>query len=427
MIMQFPALEAKKAELKKIFEEAGPDMKMDRVTSIEGSATEKVAHIKRLMAELENLKSIQKTTDSGGFYGESGDGARLDAMSYVTGGRGLKGRQVLRKGERVTDWLSANGHSDAQTEGLSFDRYLKGLVTGDWKDAERERKAMSEGTLTAGGHTVPTPLASSLIDLVRNKMVVAQAGATFVPMTTQTLKVPRLTGEGTPGWRNENALITDADLVFDAVTFTARSCARLVKLSRELFEDSSPAAGDIIAHSFAQQLALELDRVALRGTGTAPEPRGVLNQSGITTTTHGANGAAITNYDFWLDSVGTVRNNNFEPNAQIQAPRSETSLSKLKEATTNAYLIPPAALVNIPRLNTKQIPTNLTVGTSTDCSELYTAQWNMLGIGIRTGIELEFLKERYADNLQIGVLAHLRADIQVFHPEGFVVDTGVRG
>ncbi|MER6343689.1 phage major capsid protein [Streptomyces sp. NPDC001595] len=427
MTISFPALEAKKAELKQIFEEAGPDMKMDRVTSIKGSAAEKVAHIRRLMDELEDLKAVQKTAEGGGLYGESGDGARLDPRSYAGGASGLKGAQVLTKGQKMGDWLKANGHSDPQTEGLNFDKYMRGLVTGDWKDAERERKAMSEGTLTAGGHTVPTPLASSFIDLVRNKMVVAQAGATFVPMTTQTLKVPRLTGEGTPGWRNENALITDVDLTFDAVTFTARSLARLVKLSRELFEDSSPAAGDIIAHSFAQQLALELDRVALRGTGTAPEPRGVLNQSGITTTTHGANGAAITNYDFWLDSVGTVRNNNFEPNAQIQAPRSETSLSKLKEATTNAYLIPPAALATIPRLNTKQIPINLTVGTSTDCSELYTAQWNQLGIGIRTGIELEFLKERYADNLQIGVLAHLRADIQLFHPEAFVVDTGVRG
>jgi hypothetical protein len=80
----------------------------------------------------------------------------------------------------------------------------------------------------------------------------------------------------------------------------------------------------------------------------------VPNTSGITTTTHGANGAAITNYDFWLDAVGTVRNQNFEPNAFIQAPRSETSLSKLKEATTNAYLRPPAALDGIPRLNTNR-------------------------------------------------------------------------
>jgi len=205
---------------------------------------------------------------------------------------------------------------------------------------------------------------------------VFQAGAITVPMTAQTLKLARLTSEGTPGWHTENAAITDADMVFDSVTFTARTLTRLVKLSVELFDDSDPSAEDVIARSFAAQVALELDRVALRGTGTAPEPRGVLNQSGVTTTTHGANGAVIANYDFWLDAKGVVMGNNFEPNAHIQAPRSSMSLSKLKEATTLAYLAPPTGM--LPMLATKQVPINLTVGTSTDCSEVYTADWSNL-------------------------------------------------
>ena len=201
-------------------------------------------------------------------------------------------------------------------------------------------------------------------------------------MTVQTLKVPRLTGEGAPAWRNEDAAITVGDSMFDAVTFTARSLDRLVPMSWELFEDSDPSASDVIARSFAAQLALELDRVALRGTGTAPEPRGVLNTSGIVSTSHGANGTAISNFDWWLDAVGAVRANNFEPNAHIQAPRTSTSLSKLKETSTLAYLAPPASM--LPMLPTRQIPITLTVGTWTDCSEVYTAQWDQLAIGIRT-------------------------------------------
>jgi len=153
----------------------------------------------------------------------------------------------------------------------------------------------------------------------------------------------------------------------------------------------------------------------------------VLNQSGITTTTHGANGAVIANYDFHLDAVGNVRSSNFEPNAQIQAPRTETSLSKLKEATTNAYLRPPAGLDAIRRLNTKQVPISLTVGTSVDCSEIYTAQWDQLWIGMRTELRILPLRERFIDNGQYGFLAWLRADVQLAQPAAFVVDTGVRG
>lgn len=296
-------------------------------------------------------------------------------------------------------------------------------MTGDWRGAE-EIRALSEGTATAGGHLVPSPLAASVIDLARNASQVFAAGAQTVPMTAQTLKVPRLTGEGAPAWRNENAAVTAGDLTFDAVTFTARSLDRLVIMSRELFEDSDPSAGDVISQAFAAQLALELDRVALRGSGSAPEPRGVLNTSGVTVTTHGANGAAITNYDWLLDAAGTVLGNNFVPNAHIVTPRTVTSLQKLKD-TQNNYLTAPQGL--LPILPTKQVPATLTVGTSNDTSEVYTGQWNMLGIGIRTGFEIRFLQERYADNQQVAFLAHLRADVQVLQPGAFVVDTGVRG
>jgi HK97 family phage major capsid protein len=336
---------------------------------------------------------------------------------------------VLTREQSVYDWCQQRGMFEPVDGDRppSFDRYLRGIVTGNWDGAEQER-AMSEGTLTAGGHLVPTPLSSRVIDLARNAMVTNRAGITTVPMSTATLKLARLTGEGTPGWKSENAAITaNADLSFDSVTFTARTLTRVVTLSVELFQDADPSSEDVIARSFAAQLALEVDRAVLRGSGTAPEPRGILNTSGITTTTHGANGATIANYDFWLDAVGTVRNSNFEPNTQVQAPRSATSLSKLKD-TTNAYLAPPAALAGIPRLNTKTVPINLTVGTSTDCSELYTGQWDQCMLGVRTDFQLLFLRERsVADNLQYAFLAYLRADVQLAQPAAFNVDTGVRG
>jgi len=330
---------------------------------------------------------------------------------------------VLTREQNVEDWARTRSLIP-DDQPLSFGRYLKGLATGNWDGAEHER-ALSEGTATAGGHLVPTPLSARVIDLARNQTRVFQAGAITVPMTAQTLKLARLTGEGSPAWKAENATITAADMTFDSVTFTARTLVRLVTLSVELFEDADPSSEDVIARSFASQLALELDRVALRGSGTTPEPRGVLNTSGITTTTHGANGANITNYDWFVDAAGAVLANNFDPNAHIVAPRTVTSLAKLKEATTNAYMAPPISL--LPRLPTKQIPINLTVGTSTDASEIYTGQWDQLMIGIRTSFSLQFLRERFlADNLQYAFLAYLRADVQLAQPAAFTVDTGVR-
>jgi len=223
-------------------------------------------------------------------------------------------------------------------------------------------------------------------------------------------------------------------LTFDSVTFTAQTLARVIKLSVELFEDADPSAQSVIENSFAKQIALEVDRVALRGSGTSPEPRGVLNQTGVTTTTHGANGstigspvaAGVMNWEFLGQATGIVRGQNFEPNAHIMAPRTLQSLSLVPD-TTNQFLRPPPLLDNIERLTTNQIPITLTVGTSTDCSEVYTADWTQLMVGMRTEFNLQFLRERFlADTLEYAFLAYLRADIQLSQPKAFNVDTGVR-
>lgn len=155
-------------------------------------------------------------------------------------------------------------------------------------------------------------------------------------------------------------------------------------------------------------------------------PLGVLNTPGVTTTSHGANGSAISamSYDFLLQAVNTVRAANFEPNAHIVNPRTVTSLRTLKDSQQR-YLQPPAD--SLPLLATNQVPINLTVGTSSDASEVYTGQWDQLGVGIRTEFVLEFLRERYADYGQYAFIGHLRADIQLLQPAAFTVDVGIRG
>jgi HK97 family phage major capsid protein len=351
--------------------------------------------------------------------------AEVRAAATRRPGRPAPREPVLTREQSVYDWLQARGRFDpADAEGLSFDRYLRGMATGQWEGAEHER-ALAESSVGAGGALVPAPLSARVIDLARNRTVVMRAGAQTVPMQSNTLALARLTSEGTPAWKSENATITAADMVFDRVTFTARTLVRTILLSVELFEDADPSSEDVIANSFAGQMAVELDRVALLGTGTPPEPRGVLNQSGVTVTTHGANGTAITNFDWWLDAIGAVRAAGFEPTAHIQAPRSSTSLSKLKEATTNAYMAPPVGL--LPMYTTKSVPITVTTGTSTDTSYVFTADWSQLMVGIRTDFTLRFLGERYlADNLQYAFLAYLRADVQLAQPTAFVADTGVR-
>src|SRR5829696_4682235 len=160
------------------------------------------------------------------------------------------------------------------------------------------------------------------------------------------------------------------------------------------------------------------------GTGAAPEPRGVKNTSGITTISMGTNGLALTNYDPLIDAVGTLADNNEAATGAIYSPRTGRALAKLKD-TTNQPLQVPQYLSGVTRYETNQIPTNLTQGTSNLASDVFTADWRELLVGLRTSFRVEVLRERYADTGSIGLLAWFRGDILAARPKSFVVTVGV--
>src|SRR5215216_3688807 len=55
---------------------------------------------------------------------------------------------VLTREQSVYDWLHARGRFELADEPLSFDRYLRGMATGQWDGAEHER-ALAEATVGA--------------------------------------------------------------------------------------------------------------------------------------------------------------------------------------------------------------------------------------------------------------------------------------
>lgn len=344
--------------------------------------------------------------------------------------RTTSGTPILRSSDRLAALPTTDG-SPAEPS-VNLDTIVRATITGDWSKVPPEERAMSIGTPSAGGFAVPEALSSRIIDRARNSARVLQAGALTVPMDTNTLKLARVVGDPTAAWKVENAQATASDMTLEGVTFTARTLISIVKASVELVEDAEQI-DDTIEGALAEALSLELDRAALRGSGTAPEPRGIRNQTGVTidSATFGANGAAPTNYDFLSNAVQTIRAANGEPNAVIFAPRTAGELDRLKD-TTNQPLRPPSSFEDLRKLVTAQIPINLTVGSNSDTSEVYVGQWNELLIGVRRSITIEVSRqastggESAFDRLQVHIRAYLRADVQLSQPSHFVVVTGIR-
>ena len=131
-------------------------------------------------------------------------------------------------------------------------------------------------------------------------------------------------------------------------------------------------------------------------------------------------------YDNLIDAVGSVLSRNEKVGAIVYHPRNELALAKAKEATTNAYLKPPAYLDGIPRLQSAQLPTNEVEGTSgAVCNSMIVGDFSQLYIGIRTNFGIDVHTSPAATTGQVLMVAWMRMDVQVGRPGAFALRTGL--
>jgi HK97 family phage major capsid protein len=344
--------------------------------------------------------------------------------------RDQAGREV--RVYRPGDSIAANHRTDPETQGVGFGAILRALVVGPRNEAER--RALSEGTSSAGGYTVPAGLSASFFDMARAKAVCTRAGAQVVVMDTETLKLAKLTGDVPAGWRSENGAVATGDPAFGAVSLQARSLAGLLTLSRELVADSLNIDA-MLATAIAGKFAIELDRVCLVGSGTAPEPRGIINTVGIAQRYMGANGAAIADHGFLLDLREDLETANASPTAYIWHPRTARAVASLSATDGQWIGVPdwvlgtgpladrdvPAALV----MSTTSLPINQTRGTANNASSAIAGNFTSLIIGLREQARVEVVPGLGAGNGQVNLVVHARADCSVVRATDFAVMSGI--
>jgi HK97 family phage major capsid protein len=298
-------------------------------------------------------------------------------------------------------------------------------------------KSLSEGTDSAGGYLVPVEHSSQLIAFLSARAAVRAAGATVVPMNSDTLQIPSQTGGATAYWVAENSAITASDQTWGQVQLQAKKLAALTKLSSELFEDSDPGVEALVMADLARVLALEEDARFLRGDGTGNTPTGLENISGVNvdTTTLGANGGVPT-FDHLADMLYRLDADNVpaEGRAWIVHPRTVNTLRQIKDADDKYLWADPSApgdpptLWGYPTYTSTAIPIDETQGTSGDCSTVVLGCWPEFVIGQRKALELR--ASDAAGNAfeydQVFIRAIMRVDCNVRHADSFEVLKGVR-
>ena len=135
----------------------------------------------------------------------------------------------------------------------------------------------------AGGYLVGTDhMASSFIEMLRNKMLVKQMGARVMSGLHGDVAIPKQTGGASTFWVSEGQAPEASEQKFGQVTLSPRSVAAYTDFTRKLVLQSSPDIENLVREDLATILALELDRVAINGkVKKDAEPPGILATPGI--------------------------------------------------------------------------------------------------------------------------------------------------
>ncbi len=360
----------------------------------------------------------------------------LDAALDAAGDGSPAAMLLTRQAPAV---IRGRGEQPLTANGTPFVDAVKAIRQGRY-DVVRFQlagKALGEGTDSAGGYLVPVEHSGQLIELLHARAAVRAAGATVVPMSSDTLQIPAQTGGATAYWVAENSAITASEQTWGQVELRARKLAALTKLSAELFEDSDPQVEALVMADLARVLALAEDASYLRGDGQNNTPTGLENIAGVhvDATTLGANGGPPS-FDALADMVYALDADDVpsEGRAWIAHPRTLNTLRQVKDADGSYLWADPAAPGDPPTLwgypvhTTTGIPIDETQGTSTDASTLVLGCWPEFVIGQRKALELRASDAAGSafEYDQVFIRAIMRVDAAVRHTGSFEVLKGVR-
>ena len=383
------------------------EKKNDLVTRAEETLNKAKAENRELtdaeMAELaeirDNVRKIVKALDLDDFFDRegSGNGKKMAPASEEENGE-------KPKEEMSEDTRAKCGQEVKETR--AFEDFLRGRVTN-------ERTNM---TFDDNGAVVPTTIANRIIKKVYNICPILERSTKY--NVKGTLELPYYdvdTTTITVAYKDEFSALTSSSGKFDSITLTGYLAGALTKISRSLINNSQFDIVAFVVDEMAYAIKRFIENELLNGTpGNPPStPSKVLGLYGLTNYITAASQTVIT-----ADEVVQLHDrvkDEFQDNAMwIMSPATRTALRLLK-ATTGYYLLNDdvsspfgTTLLGKPVYVSDNMP-NMAAGNTV----IYYGDMRGLATKFSEEINIEVLREKYADEHAIGVIGWFEFDSKV--------------
>jgi len=292
------------------------------------------------------------------------------------------------------------------------------------------QKGMEAGLPSTGGFLIPQQLSSEFIDPLYAGTFLDKIGLSKYPMPNGSLDLGRGATSGSFSWGGENPVNDKTGMTFDLVKLSAKKGSAYVPISNSLLRYSPAAVQGIVSNDLQEVYADAINTAALYGTGTASQPKGVTNVTGIQTL--GTSGTALT-ANIPVDMVALLEQANVKMLKPfwIMSPKMKSWIKNLK-TTAAAYIYRDEMNKDKTIEAIPFIATTLSsyTDTSTDYADLWLADWAYFAWGVGRDMELTMSKEAtyvsggvtysafQRDETVIKILSDL--DFAVKQPKAFV-------
>jgi HK97 family phage major capsid protein len=284
--------------------------------------------------------------------------------------------------------------------------------------------------LTSGAGSVMTTTEDTFIDVLRAKTLTNSIGATFLTGLHGKIAIPQKTSAASYYWVGEGGSPTASNLTLAQVLFTPHTIGAFSDITRQFAEQTSLDVEEMVTDDLMRDLALGVDIAAFQGTGTANQPTGILNTSGLPLVSNGTNGGSP-DYAVITELETVVANNNADfgrlayvttPNARGYmkvTPRSTAAVAAGfiwgDDNTVNGY---DAFASNV-------LPNGGTKGSGTGLSSMIFGNFNDLVIGMWGALDILVDPYTGSSSGTVRIVALQDLDIELRHVQSFAAMTDI--
>lgn len=209
--------------------------------------------------------------------------------------------KALQEGMKKLEEIRIPGLEGKEAQKFDFSAFIRASAlqkgghdpASAWKDAAfekevlwqyAEKRDMRAGDGTEGGYLIPDEVSSELVGLTIANMAVMKMGVTQLNGLVGELPIPRQTARNTAFWVGETEAPTESSITFDQFTLRPKKVGALTRFSGRLLYQTRGLINSLVMESLSDSAALAIDAAFIQGSGSDSQPKGILQQTGLTVT-----------------------------------------------------------------------------------------------------------------------------------------------